>query len=105
MSMQASYIDEEDRLDLQFDGNLDVSVSRDICVVCRHAAAGLRACIIDLSNVDRIFDSGAAVLQMLYRKMLSLGATVVFLSDRPEIRKWIPVITGSNPRLVPVGNR
>ena len=92
MPLHASYIEEEDRLDLSFEGNLDVSLSRDVCDICRQAR-GLKSCIVDLSNVERMFDSGAAILQMLYRRMCSLGTTVVFLSDRPDIRDWIPIIT------------
>lgn len=104
MSVHASYIEEEDRLDLSFEGNLDVSVSRDVCDICRQAAGGLQSCIVDLSNVDRMFDSGAAILQMLYRRMRSLGTTVVFLSDRPDIRDWIPIITCKLGRLPSLSN-
>jgi len=93
MAVHASYIEEEDRLDLSFDGNLDVSVSHDVCVICKRVASGLKSCIVDLSAVERVFDSGVAMLQMLYRRLTGLGATVVFLSDRPEVREWIPVIT------------
>ena len=93
MLVRASYIEEEERLDLTFEGNLDVTVSRDVCGICQRAVRGLKCCIVDLSNVERMFDSGAAMLQMLYRRMRSLGATVVFLSDRPDIRDWIPIIT------------
>jgi hypothetical protein len=31
MPMQVSYIRNEDRLDLSFSGNLDISLSQDIC--------------------------------------------------------------------------
>ena len=93
MSVHAFYIEEEERLDLSFEGNLDFTVSRDVCDICRQAAGGLKSCIVDLSNVERMFDSGAAMLQMLYRRMRSLGTTVVFLSDRADIRDWIPIIT------------
>jgi len=98
MSVHASYIEEEERLDLSFEGNLDVTVSRDIFDICRRMAAGLKSCIVDLSGVERIFESGAAILQLLYRRMRSLGTTVVFLGDRPDIRDWIPIIT-CKPRL------
>ena len=104
MSVYASYIEEEDRLDLSFDGNLDVSVSRDVCDICKRVAAGLKSCIVDLSAVERIFDSGVAMLQMLYRRMTALGATVVFLSDSREINDWIPVITGAAGRGQPLTN-
>ena len=92
MPLHASYIADESRLDLSFDGNLDVSVSQDVCDICRGTSAGLRSCIIDLSNVERLFDSGVALLQMLYRRLSELGTTIVILSDSPEIRERVPVI-------------
>jgi len=100
MSVHASYVEEEDRLNLSFEGNLDVTVSRDVCDICQRVAAGLKSCIVDLSKVERIFDSGIAMLQMLYQRMNALGTSVVFVSDRPEILKWMPIITGT-PRPTP----
>jgi len=93
MAVHTSYIKEEDRLDLSFDGNLDVSVSQDICDVCKHVSPNLKSCIIDLSDVERLFDSGVALLQMLYRRLNALGTIVVILSDCPEFREQISVIT------------
>ena len=100
MPVHASYIKEEDRLDLSFDGNLDLSVSQDICDVCRYASPNLKSCIIDLSGVERLFDSGVALLQMLYRRLNALGTIVVILSDSHEFRKKIPVIMRSRPYTV-----
>jgi anti-anti-sigma regulatory factor len=97
MSVHASYIEEEERLDLSFDGNLDLTVSREVYEICRRMAAGLKSCIVDLSNVERFFHSGAAILQMLYRRMRSLGTTVVFLGDQPDFNDWISLIT-NKPR-------
>lgn len=95
MSVHASYVAEDDRLDLSFEGNLDVTVSRDICDICQRVAAGLKSCIVDLSRVEGIFDSGIALLQMLHRRMSAGGTSVVFVSDRPDILKWMPIITGT----------
>lgn len=92
MSVQTSYIEEERRLDLSFDGNLDVTVSQDICDICKRVSSDLRSCIIDLSDVERVFDSGVALLQMLHRRLEALGTTVVILSDRPEIREKVSLI-------------
>ena len=92
MPVQTSYIAEENRLDLVFNGNLDVSVSQNVCEIYNRASANLKSCIIDLSDVERVFDSGVALLQMLYRRLNEFGTTVVILSDRPEFREYIPVI-------------
>jgi len=91
MPLYTSYINEESRLDLSFDGNLDLTVSHDVCEVCRRARPGLSTCIIDLSDVKRVFDSGVALLQMLHRHFDNIGTSVVLFSDRPEILEQIPV--------------
>lgn len=104
MPVDVSYIDEENRLDLSFQGNLDVTVSRDIAGICKRVSASLRTCIIDLSNVERMFDSGVALLQMLNRRLGELKVTVVILSDRPEIRERVPAIAGTSAYPLRVGH-
>ena len=90
MPVQVSYISAEDRLDLSFCGNLDVTLSQHVCDICKQVPISLRSCIIDLSDIERLFDSGVALLQMLYRRLIALGATVVILSDLPEIHQRFP---------------
>jgi ABC-type transporter Mla MlaB component len=98
MPMIATYIAEEQRLDLTFEGNLDVSVSQDVCDTCRAVSSDLRSCIIDLSGVERLFDSGIALLRMLYRRLSHVGVTVVILSDLPELQEYLPLISGDVSR-------
>jgi len=93
MRIQISYIAEENRLDLTFSGNLDVSVAQDVLDLCKRVPPDLAACIIDLSNVVRLFDSGVALLRILYTHLTELGATIVVLADRAEVRELIPSIT------------
>jgi ABC-type transporter Mla MlaB component len=90
MPLHATYIAEEERLDLSVDGDLDLTVTQGICEACRRASPTLRTCIIDLSNVDRVFDSGVALVQMLYRRLSTLGTAVIVLTDHPRIRELIP---------------
>jgi ABC-type transporter Mla MlaB component len=92
MPTEIAYIAEENRLDLTFNGNLDVSVTHDVFGLCKRVPPGLDACIIDLSNVVRLFDSGVALLRILYARLTDAGATIVILADRPEIRELIPAI-------------
>jgi ABC-type transporter Mla MlaB component len=87
MPIHSSYIVEELRLDLSFSGNLDVSVAQEICDICRSLQSDLRSCIVDLSSVERLFDSGVALLKMLYRSLVKKGILVVILSDSPKIRE------------------
>jgi len=95
MPAEVAYIAEENRLDLTFSGNLDVSITRDIFDLCRRLPAGLNACIIDLSNVARLFDSGVALLRILYTHLTDAGAMIVILADRPDIRELVPSIPPS----------
>jgi len=93
MPMHAQYIEEELRLDLSFSGNLDVSVSHDICAMCNSVPIDLRACIIDLCDVARLFDSGVALLKMLHRRLVEKDVIVVILSNSSEIRTCMPTVT------------
>lgn len=93
MPLHASYIEDEDRLDLTFDGNLDLSISVEICRICQRVTTELRICVVDLSGVDRVFDSGVALLRMLCRRLRELGATVVLLGDHPAIESHLSYIT------------
>lgn len=93
MPMHVSYIRDEDRLDLSFSGNLDISLSQDICDLCRQLRPDLKVCIIDLYESERLFDSGVDLLQLLHYFLVEMGTTVVILSDRAEIHDRIPDIT------------
>jgi anti-anti-sigma regulatory factor len=92
MSLNVSYIPQESRLDLSFHGNLDLTLSQDVCEVLSTMPADLECCIIDLAEIDRLFDSGVALLQALHRRLKQIGAMVVILSDHPEMRKWFPTV-------------
>jgi ABC-type transporter Mla MlaB component len=91
MPLQATYIDEEGRLDLVFEGDLDLTLTQGVCDVCRNVSPNLRTCIVDLSAVERVFDSGLALLQMLHRRFSELGASVIALTDHPRICAVLPV--------------
>lgn len=92
MSLQLAYISQENRLDMRFEGNLDLTLSRPICDICKSVPTDLRCCIIDLTGVQRVFDSGVALLQRLHRRFSEIGTTVVILSDHPKIRQWFPAV-------------
>ena len=65
MSLETSFIHAEDRLDLTLHGRLDLTLALEIADLLRALPAGLRTCILDLTLVDRVFDSGLALLWML----------------------------------------
>jgi anti-anti-sigma regulatory factor len=90
MPLRTAYIEEENRLDLSFIGNLDLTLSHAVCDICARLPASLRSCVIDLSDVDRVFDSGIALLHMLHCRLSELGATVVLRGDKTEVGKRLP---------------
>jgi anti-anti-sigma regulatory factor len=89
MSLNVSYIPKDRRLDLSFHGDLDLTLSQDVCEVLSTMPADLEWCFIDLSAINRLFDSGVALLQALYRRLKQIGASVVILSDHPQMHKWM----------------
>ncbi len=89
MSATITFIPNEERLDISVEGNLDVTVWQSVCDACGQASPNLSTCIVDLTAVRRFFDSGIAILGLLYKRMHNLGATVVFLSDDANLRKRI----------------
>ena len=90
MPVRTAYTEGENRLDLSFIGNLDLTISNAVCDICARLPSSLRFCVIDLSDVERVFDSGVALLHMLYRRLREFGATVVIHGDQKEVQRRIP---------------
>lgn len=101
MPMNTSFIPSEDRLDLSFYGDLDLTISEDVCRVSADIPLSLRTCILDLTHLDRVFDSGIAMLWMLNEQLKRIGTTVVVLSDHPDILRRVPRIMTNALNVVP----
>ncbi|MFD2110696.1 hypothetical protein [Thiorhodococcus fuscus] len=99
--MITSFIPSEDRLDLSFHGDLDLTISEDVCLISATIPTTLRTCILDLTRLDRVFDSGLALLWMLNEQLQRIGATVVVLSDHPEILRRTPRVLSNALNVVP----
>jgi len=99
--MSVSFIPKEDRLDLSFDGNLDLTVANDLCELIPRIDDNLKTCIVDLSRVERVFDSGIALLRMLSGGLARVGATLVVLSDHPDVQRRMPLFLGNASCLSP----
>jgi hypothetical protein len=97
MPVSVSFVPKENRLDLSFDGNLDITVSNVVCGVGSHIPASLGTCVLDLTRVQRVFDSGIALLRMLTAKLHRAGARVVVVGDHPDLRRQLPTILGTRP--------
>jgi ABC-type transporter Mla MlaB component len=87
MSVSVSYAPHEALLSLRFDGNLDVSAAMPVCDLCRRVPRDLERCVLDLSGVERVFDSGIALLQMLYRRVVGRGVVVSVVGDSVLARR------------------
>lgn len=87
MAVSVSYAPHEALLSLRFDGNLDVSAAMPVCDLCRRVPRDLERCVLDLSGVERVFDSGIALLQMLYRRVAGRGAAVSVVGDSVLARR------------------
>ena len=87
MSVSVSYAPREAMLNLRFDGNLDVSATMPVCDLCKRVPRGMERCVLDLSRVERVFDSGVALLQMLYRRLARRGAEVLVIGNSALARR------------------
>ena len=90
MPVRTAYVERENRLDLSVIGNLDLTISQAVCDICARLPSTLKFCVIDLSDVERVFDSGIAVLRMLHRRLREFGATVVIHGDPSEVQRRSP---------------
>ena len=76
MSLSVTYAPEQAVLNLRFAGNLDVSAAMPVCDLCKRVPKDMERCVLDLSRVERVFDSGFALLQMLYRRLARHGTKI-----------------------------
>lgn len=91
MPIHTSFIEDQGRLELTFHGNLDFGITRDIFAIRRNLPVNLKRCVMDLSGVDRVFDSGVALLQVLCTRFNDLGVEIDISAGTPEITMRIPV--------------
>ncbi|NEV60964.1 STAS domain-containing protein [Thiorhodococcus minor] len=101
MPMITSFIESEDRLDLSFHGDLDLTITQEVCQLFLKIPSTLRTCILDLTELERVFDSGMALLWLLNEQLQRIGATVVVLTDHPEILQRLPRIMSNAFSVVP----
>ncbi|MGQ9830210.1 MAG: STAS domain-containing protein [Thermochromatium sp.] len=101
MPLTTSFIPSEDRLDLSFAGDLDLTITDEVFRVFAAIPTNLQTCVIDLTRLDRVFDSGLALLWMLNERLRHIGARVVVLSDHPELLSRIQRIMSNVLSVVP----
>lgn len=87
MSLSVSYAPQRAVLNLRFDGNLDVSAAMPVCDLCKRVPKDMERCVLDLSRVERVFDSGFALLQMLHRRLARGGAKILVTGNSVLARR------------------
>ena len=66
MSVEVSHVHDAQRLELRFRGDVDIALTEKICDICIQLRPDLKVCVMDLAGVDRLLDSGVALLQLLH---------------------------------------
>ena len=92
MTIKVTYYQEEDRLDLILEENLDLTITREILDACHFIDERLLTCVIDCSGLVRIFDSGLALLTVLLKKLKRFRTRLVLIGEIP----------GLNPKALPL---
>ena len=85
MPLHVSLREDQERLDLAFDGNLDFSITPEIFAVRQRLSVELASCVMDLSNVERVFDSGVALVQILCNRCSELGVRVEIKTNQRDL--------------------
>jgi anti-anti-sigma regulatory factor len=94
MSIQVAYYQEEDRLDLIVEENLDLTLTRQILEACQFIDERLLTCVIDCSGVVRIFDSGLALMMLVVKKLKRFRVRLVLIGEIPGLNaKELPLST------------
>jgi hypothetical protein len=81
MTIFMSHYPDEDRLDLTFTDNLDLTLARQILEACEYVDSHLMTCVIDTTRVVRVFDSGVALLKLLMQKLTQFHVRLVVVGE------------------------
>ena len=92
MSVNVRMYSDDKLMILRFDKSLDFSITREICSVCERVAPGVKLCIVDLREVERVFDSGVALMSMLCKRLRQLGAEISFRGMHPDLQRHMAYI-------------
>lgn len=95
MAIMTVFHPENASMEIWFEGNLDLTMSREINRTCEKLTSTVTFCVLDLRAVVRVFDSGLGLILMLCHHLKALGAQVVVLGDFPEVHRLIDPHSGS----------
>ena len=86
MGIYWSHYPEEDRLDLTLEGNLDLTLTRQLKEACLFVDERLQTCIIDCTRVARVFDSGKGLLLSLLKRLAQFRVRLVIIGEPPGLQ-------------------
>ena len=81
MAMSVAYHAEEGRLDITIAENLDLSQTREILKAQGFIDDQLQTCVIDCTRVGQVFDSGKALMLMLFEKLARFRVRLVMIGE------------------------
>jgi ABC-type transporter Mla MlaB component len=89
MAIRPVFESQRETVTLYFDGDLDLTLSRDIFAVCNLPWSGMSHCILDMRQVHRVFDSGVALTLMLARRLARQGLQVETRAAPDSVTRWL----------------
>ncbi len=89
MSIDILHATAERRLEIVIAGDLDLRLTAGILEAAQLVEPGLNVCMIDLAGVQRVFDSGAALLRLLLAKLEDCDVPVVVQGEVPT--RGVPI--------------
>jgi len=90
MTMNIAYHSEEGRLDIILAENLDLTQTRQMLQAQGHIDDQLQTCIIDCTQVGRVFDSGKALMLMLFERLAQFQVRLVMIGELPGLSYQYP---------------
>jgi ABC-type transporter Mla MlaB component len=85
MAMSVAYYAEEGRLDITIADNLDLTQTREILKAQGFIDDQLQTCVIDCTRVGRVFDSGKALILMLFDQLARFRVKLVMIGELSDI--------------------
>jgi ABC-type transporter Mla MlaB component len=95
MGMSFAYHSDEGRLDITIEENLDLTQTRQILQAQGYIDDQLQTCVIDCTRVGRVFDSGKALMLMLFERLAQFRVRLVMIGDLSGLPDYYPQPTSS----------
>jgi ABC-type transporter Mla MlaB component len=81
MGLNIAFHSEEARLDITIEDNLDLTQTRQILQAQGYIDDQLMTCVIDCTQVGRVFDSGKALMLMLFERLSQFRVKLIIIGE------------------------